>query len=437
MSARRVVPTILAALAAATLLATACAPDGSLDARSGATAVPTTRIPHAPDDPFTLTTLPHGDLVYASSRSSFVALDGGSGGPRYERPASLLSADGTDLFTTEVIAESTNVVSSDPATGEARWSTTLAGAWTGRVVAPNGGQLALLPVEVPASSGPGVEDGYLAPSRTRSSIVVTSRDGNAPLRFDLDGNYEPEAFAVDGSALYLVEFTPAQQPDHYTVRRLDLRTGFVDGVYGNNKELQGAMPGRSRNFVSAPDGHARYTLYTMLMPPDGHDPRGGHPPGPPHAAGETHGFVHVLDMRYGTADCIDLPRPFGLQDPEGLAIAADPTGAWFAVADVDTGVLGIVDVNQRLLVRTLPIDTMAGGRTSLATTADGRLVVARGTTIAVLDAGGRRVASWEAPAAVDSLTVSAAPSRIYVSAAGRIHAYDLTGTPLADLPPLA
>ena len=311
----KVLPVLLVSGALLTTAMTACSTETTtgVDALASGTvpAPATTRVPHAADEPYTLTSLPKGDLVYASGPESFVAIDRSSGGRRYERPASLLAADGSDLFTTEIVGTMTNVVASDPLTGEPTWSTTLSGAFVGEVVAPHGHALALVPADAPNATGAGGEDAYLAPSRTRSSIVVVSTLGKLPARFDLDGNYAPEAFSSDGTALFLVQFTPAANPDHYRVQRLDLTTGQVDGVYGNNKELQGEMPGRSRTWVPAPDGHARYTLYTMLMPPDGHDPRGGHPPGPPHAAGETHGFVHVLDVVNGTATCVDLPKPFG------------------------------------------------------------------------------------------------------------------------------
>ena len=49
-----------------------------------------------------------------------------------------------------------------------------------------------------------------------------------PRRYMLAGNFEPEAFSLDGRALFVIEFSPPLAPYRYRVRSLDLGKTWAD-----------------------------------------------------------------------------------------------------------------------------------------------------------------------------------------------------------------
>lgn len=128
----------------------------------------------------------------------------------------------------------TDVRAVDVASGRDLWSVTVEAEVEPRVASPDAEWVALGPPR--RTAGP---DGYPT-GRRRTPLIVVGRDGRVE-RHDLRGNVEPEAFALDGSALFVVDYQPAEAPTHYQVRRLDLITGDVGDVHGVDAELQRSM----------------------------------------------------------------------------------------------------------------------------------------------------------------------------------------------------
>ena len=220
------------------------------------------------------------------------------------------------------------VIAIDPATGGATWEHTVAAERRVRVVAPGARQVALV-------------DGLLAqPSTPRRTTTVTIADASGARELTVAGNVDPEAFTRDGRSLVAVEYLPSMNPDHYSVRLIDLTTGEIrpvpdqPGHFPNNKPRP-RMRGTARTQVYSPDG--RY-LYTYYFAPEGVDDG-------PHE--HFYAFVHVLDLERGEAYCIDLPEPFGTSASgwSEPALTVSPDGSRLLVTDRLTGALAAIDTN--------------------------------------------------------------------------------------------
>lgn len=250
--------------------------------------------------------------------------------------------------------------------------------------------------------GPGAElralsaDGSLAalmirlPDDRTRIVVVADPTGPAPAptsgpsdTFDLDGLVEPEAFATDGSLLFVIDHQAGAQPGTYRVRPLDLATGSLQDALGPTKiPLEEDMRGRGVRQVWSPDGTRLYTLYLRQSPHGGGEP--------------TVGLVHVLDLVEEWAYCIDLPAGFGAGAEGSAALAVSPDSTTLAVVDGDAGRVAFVETDNLAVVDTAPLpvaELLGPGPASsgdaemtihLALTTD-RLVVAGGDRIRWLD----------------------------------------------------
>ncbi len=228
----------------------------------------------------------------------------------------------------------------------------------------------------------------LPDDRTRI-IVVADPAGTAAApapgasnTFDLDGLVEPEAFASDGSLLFVIDHRAGAQPGTYRIRPLDLATGSLQAALGPTKlPLEEDMRGRGVRQVWAPDGTRLYTLYIRQSPHGGGEP--------------TVGLVHVLDLVEEWAYCVDLPAGFGAGAEGSAALAVSPDSSTLAVVDGNAGQAAFVDTSTLAVVDTaqLPADVPGiGGAGSgddraaihLALTAD-RLALAAGDRLLWLD----------------------------------------------------
>ena len=172
--------------------------------------------------------------------------------------------------------------------------------------------------------------------RKRTEITVAHVGAGKSRTYDLEGNFEPEAFSVNERRLYTIEYIPALAPTHYRVRILRLRTGTVSPIGRLKSQAPGQMRGTGRMQEYAPDGDVLYTLYTQQGPNDLH----GAPNQSPNA---TNAFIHVLNLQFGWAHCVDLPQPFGTGDATSGAIAVSPGGTKLYVTDWSNGAIAVVD----------------------------------------------------------------------------------------------
>jgi hypothetical protein len=279
-------------------------------------------------------------------------------------------------------------------------STTLGGGWVPRVISDDGRVCALS--RFPATDPPA--------ARPRTSLLVVTQSEER--RFDLPGIVEPDAFTVDGSGLFVLEWLPAAAPDHYRVRLLDLPSGKVEPLWTRDKQpippdAEEEMRGEGRQAVLSADRQMLYTLYT-------------HQPGHQHtrdllagARGNVHAFVHCLHLTQRWAYCLDLPHPFGEGPPSAYALAADDRH--IAVLDASSGSLAYASTTDLTLehVTSVPFPEPAGPA-GLALSPDGRVMAAATRYVTVLDKASPGVkARWTLPSDVRGMSLSPDGSRLY------------------------
>jgi len=311
------------------------------------------------------------DLLFVSTRDGVAAVDGESGRTVVNAGYAAHNSDWSRLFLAEDEAGATDVVLRDLATNARRTIARIAGTFTPRIVSRSGELLALAE---PHTLG---TPAWNPVSRRRTGLAVTGVPGQVR-RFDLPGNFEPEAFTADDRTLVLVEYVPAIRPERYRLRELDLASGSVSPLGVRLKLLAPPeMAGTGRTQVPAPDASALYTLYTRQGPNLSHVA-----PGTVVTPAPVHSFVHVLNLVQGFAHCVDLPDGFGA-GPAAIAVA--PEGdRLFAI---DAGRVLVVDTRSlrvsrsaRIRLRpTFAISAVAKGGT------DGELFVGAGADVVVLD----------------------------------------------------
>lgn len=340
------------------------------------------------------------DILYFRTPNGVAVLAAGAG----EAPTSTDGVPSTD-WSSVVLADSrpsgTDVAAFDVRGGDVQWSRSIEGL--GRlqvkVVSEKAEMVALAPIR----------QRYYSLGRSKTTLVVAGRK-TEPRAIDLDGNYEPEAFSTDGNSVFLLEYLPPRNPTSYRVRRLDLSTEEVLGVYSVDAELQEAMRGTARIQAMSPDGKFLYTLYTT----------GGGRLGPRRA------FIHVLNLEELWAHCIDLPPQFGQgQEPE-IAITVTPNGKRLYVTETGSGAIAAVDTQS--------LDVLDTGTTDMVSTAyspkgvhDGEhtLYVARGPALTAIDTNTlEQGETWIMDATIRGVQVSADASKLYVALTRRVLTID-------------
>jgi dipeptidyl aminopeptidase/acylaminoacyl peptidase len=197
-------------------------------------------------------------------------------------------------------------------------------------------------------------------------------------------NVEPEAFTIDRTSLFVVDFHPPMAPDRYRVRSLDLATGTLNDVFSADKELQEDMRGTARTQAWSADGKRLYTLYTLEGDEHGE---------------AAHAFIHVLDLDARWAHCIDLPAGTGIGE-SGIDLTVSPDGHTVFLADSTASTLVEVDAVSLRTTRTAALPGDEDATPTIAVDAAGRVLVASGSDLHTLDARNlRRVdtATLEAP----------------------------------------
>ncbi|MEE9415846.1 MAG: hypothetical protein V3V01_11215 [Acidimicrobiales bacterium] len=347
-------------------------------------------------------------------------LDVGETRPTYTLDGASVSADGSTIFQSEVTSGGTTEVRQiDPKSGEATTTAVVLGdAREIRTVSPNGDAVALLPV-VEADL-----DLYEPVPRLRTPIDVLFSDGREPVSFDLAGNFEPETFNRDATVLYLLEFFPAEAPDRYFVRQLDLTTGEISEVYSPNVELAPQMRGQARAQVLAPDFSYLYTLYTLEPDDD--------PLTDPTATGDTDrwSFVHVLSLDEDWSFCIFLPVPIGTTARSELSMAIAPDGLNLFVVDRVTGTIAVIDTTNFVVRGTADSTTLRPGDDSEPSSAvgvDGRLYTTNGNGILAYssDLTQPEQVWWSAGERVTDLQASAAGSQLRVAMGNKVVIFDV------------
>lgn len=295
----------------------------------------------------------------------------------------------------------TRVEAIDPQTGTSMWAREVVGELEVKVASANAAMVAL--------GHPRDGAGYSF-GRTSTTLVILEDGVPKPRTIELDGNYVPEAFSTDGGSLFVVEYLPSRNPTSYRVRRLDLLTEEVEGVYTVDQELQDSMQGTARIQAASPDGRRLYTLYTQEV------------------AGGQHMFVHVLSLDALWAHCIDLPDSFAGFDGRTMTIAVSPDGSRLYVADAASGRVAEADTETLAVTRMAEVPFWSpGGIAHGAVGPHGRLYLAKGTGVVDVDTGTLTAgAPWELEGRISGLQVSDDGRRLFVGLRDEIAILDAT-----------
>jgi hypothetical protein len=264
----------------------------------------------------------------------------------------------------------------DSATARVSRTAKVPGQWTPRVASHD--QVALL------AGSHGAADIYRPEPRVSTELLVT-QGGKERSRFQLDGNYEPEAFSIDGERLFLLDYLPPKAPNVYRVRVLHLATGQVEPLLTRTKTLvpEGAeevMRGQGRHAVHDVNRGMLFTLYTHL---GDHQHTGellGVRPGAPNV----HAFIHSLHLLEGWAFCIDLPAPFGTGTAEGHTIAMSDSGDELYAISAQHGTVAVIDPTGLNILRTKSFTPSTGAAYALGLP-EGRLLIGAGRALSQLD----------------------------------------------------
>ncbi|MEV6692075.1 hypothetical protein AB0M35_11475 [Micromonospora sp. NPDC051196] len=348
--------------------------------------------------------------------------DGGLGVLRGGEPQllayAIATADGKVVHATAPDGADTAFWRVDAATGAASERVRLPGRWVPQTVSADGTRVALTTEEVSVTEE--------RPDGRAVTPVLIADAGGVRQRLRLPGNFVPEAFTPDHTGLYVLEWLPAQAPERYRVRIVDLASGVPGPLQTRLKQpipagAEEEMRGDGRQAVLAPNRQVLYTLYTH-QPDHRHtrDRISGRP------GSDVHAFVHTLHLEQRWAYCVDLPAPFGHGPAEGHAMAITPDGARLLVVDVISGVVADITTEELTVRRTAKITSGAGP--AYATTDGDRLFVATGTTVAVCDlanlGGGSELTVGHR---INGLLLSPDGNRLYVAGPATLSWHDSAG----------
>lgn len=274
-------------------------------------------------------------LLLESEDGSISLLDEETGEIVYTAPSGAVSLDRSRVVRAQPNGSGTKVSVVSSASGAIESTQEIEGRWDVRAISPEGGAVALMAPRSPWSGGAL----YAPEPRATTDIVVAYAADRAPMTLHLDGNFEPETFSSDASALFVLEYDPPTDPQRYFVRQIDIATGEVSDVSSPEAEISPDMRGHAVAQVVAPTADRLFTLYAIS---DGEEPvLDDHPD----AAGEERwAFVHALDLDDESSVCIFLPPPFGTADDAAIDLALSPDGDWLFAYDGATGALARISV---------------------------------------------------------------------------------------------
>jgi hypothetical protein len=362
-------------------------------------------------DVLTLRT-PEGSLIVGPATRSVEPVDG------------QLSAapDGSRLYATTLRGTSTVLEVRDSSTGDLLSAARLEGRLDVRVASLTGRSVALMR-PLPAGVDP-----TTALPRRRTTIVVADPAGErTSRRYTLYGNFEPEAFSIDDTRLFLIQYLPAEAPSGYRVTFLDLGSGRVRPVFGRFDSPPERMPGVRLAQVFDPTAEQLYTLYTNDPSAHLHDSWQDASYGDREVS-----FVHVLNLRRGWAYCAGLPRELWGRPASAQALAPSPDGRSLYVVDSVRGLIAQMDTRTMRITRTqhVSLGGREGGRTTALVSPDGSTLYVGmgGSAVSRIDLETLEVRSrWQLPAAVRGLAVSEDGLRAFFALSDRIAVVD-TGT---------
>jgi hypothetical protein len=201
------------------------------------------------------------DLLVLGSAAGVTALDATDGSIPFSGGGVPAFTDWSTVFTATHGEGTTLLRTIRTDTGQIVSTATLRGDLDVRVASAGGWRVALME-PLPSGVSP-----WTPRPRASTNLVVADPTGSVkPKRFHLQGNFEPEAFSVDGDRLFMISYVPPTHPLAYRVVSLDLHEGEVYPVFGRQKQWVDTMTGTRLMQVPAPNGAYLFTLYTNQPP---------------------------------------------------------------------------------------------------------------------------------------------------------------------------
>ena len=374
---------------------------------------------------------PAADVLLLETSSGPVAVSPATGTVLTPGAGAVADPNGSRLYTASTEGGHTVLVARDSATGDKVSSTRIHGELDVRVASTSGRAVALME---PLPDG---VDPWTPVPRSRTTIVVADPTGaRSPRRYHLRGNYEPEAFSVEDSRLFLIQYLPAEAPAVYRVTVLDLADGDVYEVHGRFKTAPERMPGIRLRQVFDETVSQLYTLYTTKPRAYAQDY------GSWNYGGKPVTFVHVLNLQRGWAYCAGLPRRFWGEPANAQAIAPSPDGTLLYIVDSMHGAVAVMNTRTLAIERTGRVDLSAlgGVRTSAQVSADGRTLfvgsLGDGAAVFAIDTTSLQVVHrWPMNGDVSGLGLSVDGQRLYVALQDEVSVLDAsTGAELTTVP---
>src|SRR5690348_10143034 len=244
----------------------------------------------------------------AGQRGPLQAFDVAAGRRRFSLPPGLASANGRRYFA--ALPYRRGLHAYDARTGEQLFTSRIIrrGAWYIAGVSANGRYVALVQARNRA---------------TRVTMFDSSRRA-VYRKFALRGWYDVDAISNDGRRVFLIQYLDT---GGYLIRLFDLNRRVL--AARRLTENGAPMKGTAWDAVAAPNGHRLLTLYLR---------------------GQGRPEVHTLDLRLGTAVCIDLPGGnASLVQQYTLALA--PGGNVLYAANPALGIVATVDLQKLRVTR--------------------------------------------------------------------------------------
>lgn len=322
----RLVPLALVVCALPLAVGAAARADGCSPATCGAqsVAVPGSRI---------LQVRPNG------VQGPLAAYDLAIGKRRFRLPPGMLSADGRRFVVAAPKKTETTLGRFDARSGRLLGGQKVRGSWALVALSSDGRHVVL--------------QRYVGDSTVLE--VVDTAKGAVVRQAHLGGNWSVETISKDGRRLYALQYLD----NGYLVRLYDVARGRLVPGSVRVKGEKGPMDGLAWAGLPSPDGRWLLTLFLS-------------------SASGDEAAIHTLDLASSSAVCIDLPSRGGLQALQDYGLVLAPSGARVFAVNPVLGVVAVVDLASKKVVRTTTFPRVALPRTLAFTTAaasaDGRTV---------------------------------------------------------------
>jgi WD40-like Beta Propeller Repeat len=327
----------------------------------------------------------------------------------FKLPAGMLSTDRSVFYSAVHEGDDTLVKAFDTIGGGEQNLLTVEGRWDLRGVSPNGKWLAL--IEAPSETelaNRAADDEW-----TTNVQVIDADSGESTHELELSGHFEIDTISDNGTSLFLTQYMPANDPDHYLVRLYDLSMNWLQPDPLKDKRNQDeVMTGLAWNGLATPDGTYQLTLYLNTE--------------------QDMAFIHTLNLVERWPICIFLPS--GQSEFEflkGYQLTLSPDGRVVYASNAAMGLVAEVSLSTLEVTHVESFDPTQGAE-NIATTisADGKsLYFSAGEKIWSYDTVSKVITgTFEVPADVIALQVTNDGQAL-------IAASDSTSSPLTAINP--